>query len=410
MSADSIVILILGGFVGLYMAWNIGANDLANAMASAVGAKAITVKQAVVIAAILNFVGAAFIGAHVTETLRKGIIDSAVFGGDHIKMALALLAALFSASVWVFVATVFSMPVSTTHSIVGSLLGVGLLLGGAGAVKWWTVAAVVASWIISPFFACILGYGLFWFIRRRIMFAKRLLRAALRYSPILVGLAIFIVGLSFALKTPLGKKLGLGLGLSVLAAAGLAAAAALISYLVIRRLLLVRRVKSIEQMYRFLQVGTSSYVALSHGANDVANALGPMAGIFFALTQHTMSAQVPVPIWMLAIGGLGIGLGTLVMGRGVMTTLGERITTLTNTRGFSVDFAAASTVLFASKLGMPVSTTHAAVGGVLGVGLAGGLEAVDFRVIFKITVYWVITLPIAALSSIVTYLILRMFF
>jgi PiT family inorganic phosphate transporter len=410
MSTESIFILVIAGVVGFYMAWNIGANDLANAMASAVGAKAITVRQAVVIAAVLNFVGAAFIGAHVTETLRKGIIDSSIFGGDHIKMALALLAALFSASLWVFVATIFSMPVSTTHSIVGSLLGIGLLLGGADAVKWWTVAAVVISWVVSPFFACLLGYGIFWFIRRRIMFARRVLRAALSYSPYIVGLAFFIVGLSFVLKTPLGKKLGLGMGWGLLVSAGLGLVGAVGCYFLLRGLMLLRRVRSVEQMYRGLQVGTSSYVALSHGANDVANALGPMAGIFFALTQHTMSAQVPVPIWMLAVGGLGIGLGTLVMGRGVMTTLGERITVLTNTRGFSVDFAAASTVLFASKLGMPVSTTHAAVGGVLGVGLAGGLEAVDFRVIFKIMLYWVITVPIAALSSMVIYLILRIFF
>ncbi|MBU1741985.1 MAG: inorganic phosphate transporter, partial [Proteobacteria bacterium] len=219
MSAESITLLVIAGIVGLYMAWNIGANDLANAMASAVGAKAITVKQAVVIAAVLNFVGAAFIGAHVTETLRKGIIDQAVFGGDHIKMALALLAALFSASLWVFVATVFSMPVSTTDSIVGSLLGVGLLLGGAAAVKWWTVVAVVASWIISPFLASILGFGLFRIIQRRIMFAKKALHMGLRLSPYFVGLAFFIIGLSFALKTPLGKSLGLGMGWSVVASA-----------------------------------------------------------------------------------------------------------------------------------------------------------------------------------------------
>jgi len=410
MSAESIAILVIAGIVGFYMAWNIGANDVANSMASAVGAKAITLRQALIIAAILNFGGAALVGAHVTETLRKGIIDPELFGHDPTQMALALLAALFSASLWVFAATTFSMPVSTTHSIVGSLVGVGLLLGGTAAVKWWTVVGVVASWVISPFLACILAFLLFTFIQRRIMFLRRALRTALKLSPLFVGMTFFVVGMSLVHKTPLGKRLHLGLGWSILASLGLAAVTGFLGYLLIRRLVRRRRLRSVEDIFRGLQVMTSCYVAFSNGANDVANAMGPLAGIFFAVMHQTTSPKVAVPFWLLAAGGCGIALGVMMMGRRVIATMGERITTLTNTRGFAVDFAAATTVLVASKLGMPVSTTHSAVGGIVGVGLAGGFEAVDFRIIFRIMLYWVITLPVAAATSIVIYLILRIFF
>ena len=409
MSPEAISILILAGVVGFYMAWNIGANDVANSMASAVGAKAITLKQALIIAGILNFVGAAFLGASVTETLRKGIIDPSVMG-DPKTTALSLLAALLSASLWVFAATVFSMPVSTTHSIVGSLLGIGILHGGAGAVHWGKVIGVIGSWIISPLFSCIIAYTIFKIIQRKIVFKKGALRKALGYSPYLVGLTFFIVGMSFALKTPVGKKLGLGLLGSILAALCLAAVTGWIGFLIVRKLLKSRRLRSVEDVFRGLQVMTSSYVAMSQGANDVANAMGPLAGIFFATITQSVSAKVPVPWYLLALGGMGIAFGVMTMGRRVITTVGERITTLTNTRGFAVDFGAATTVLLASNLGLPVSTTHAAVGGIIGVGLARGIEAVDFRVVWKIMLYWVITLPIAAFTCVVIYKVLRLFY
>jgi PiT family inorganic phosphate transporter len=402
-------ILVLGFAAGLYMAWNIGANDVANGMASAVGAKAITLRQAVYIAGILDFVGAALIGSHVTSAIRKNIVDPSVLS-DPSTLSLGLLAALLAASFWVFFATWRQLPVSTTHSVVGAMIGFGLITGGLSVIRWGKVLLIVLSWIISPFFASLLAFLMFRFIRNRILSRPEMFVNALRWSPFFVGLTFFIIALSLMLKTPLGSRLGIGLGTGVLLSLGTAFVLGGIGRWIIQKTIFRRGEEGVEQVFRRLQVLTSCYVALAHGANDVANAMGPLAGIYIIYVTHGVSPEVPVPFFLLALGGFGIALGIVMWGYRVIETVGTRITTLTNTRGFSVDFGTATCVLIASKLGMPVSTTHAAVGAVVGVGLARGVDAVDFRVVWKICLYWVITLPVAALTCMIFYKLLEAFF
>jgi PiT family inorganic phosphate transporter len=402
-------ILILGIAAGLYMAWNIGANDVANAMAAPVGAKAITLRQAVFIAGILDFVGAVFIGSHVTSAIRKNIVDPSVLSDPH-TVALGLLAALLAASFWVFFATWRQLPVSTTHSVVGAMIGFGLITGGVAVIQWAKVLLIVLSWIVSPFIASLIAYLMFRFLRNRILSRPDMFVKALRWSPFFVGLTFFIIALSLMMKTPLGSSLGIGLGTGTLMSLGIAIALGGIGRLVIQKTIFQRGEEGVEQIFRRLQVLTACYVALAHGANDVANAMGPLAGIYIIYVTHAVSPEVPVPFFLLAFGGFGIALGVVTWGHRVIETVGMKITHLTNTRGFSVDFATATCVLVASKLGLPVSTTHAAVGAVVGVGLARGMDAVDFRVVGKICVYWVITLPVAALTCMLFYKLLETVF
>jgi PiT family inorganic phosphate transporter len=386
------------------MAWNIGANDVANSMASAVGAKAITVRQAVFIAGILNVVGAVFIGSHVTNTIRKGIISTEILADPHIAL-IGALSALLAAALWVSFATWKSLPVSTTHSIVGSMIGFGIMAGGFSVIKWSKLAAVVLSWVISPVFSLIIAFVMFKLIIKIILSKKDPFVWSLKLSPFFIGIAVFIVVLSFLFKTPLGKTLAMG----NLTALFLSLITAIIFGFGGRKLLsrFIRDKKAgAEAIFKRIQIGTSCYVALAQGANDVANAIGPLAVIYFLVKTGGVGAEVPVPAFLLLFGGIGIAFGISMAGARVMETVGKKITTLTNTRGFSVDFAAATTVLIASKMGLPVSTTHAAVGGVLGVGLARGLEAVNFRIIIKIMIYWVLTVPISAITSMIIFKIL----
>ncbi|MDP4857978.1 MAG: inorganic phosphate transporter [Desulfobacterales bacterium] len=403
-------VLIIGYIFGFYMAWNIGANDVANSMASAVGAKAITIRQALFIAGILNVVGAVFIGSHVTDTIRKGIVSTTVMADPHLAL-LGALSALLAASLWVSFATWRSLPVSTTHSIVGAMIGFGIVAGGFSVIQWGKLGAVMLSWIISPAFSLVIGYATFKAIVNLILSKQDPFQQALRLSPWFIGLAVFVVVLSFLFKTPLGSSLAIGTPSALLIAL---ASSGLLGYAGKR--LLVRFLSGLgqnggeEEVFRRIQIGTSCYVALAQGANDVANAVGPLAVIYFLVKTGGIGAKVAVPTFLLLFGGVGIACGIGMAGHRVMETIGTKITTLTNTRGFSVDFAAATTVLIASKLGLPVSTTHAAVGGVMGVGLARGLEAVNFRIIFQIIIYWVLTVPAAALTSIVIFKVLEYFF
>ena len=404
----TLTILILGIAAGIYMAWNIGANDVANGMASAVGAKAITLRQAVYIAGILDFVGATFIGSHVTSAIRNNIVDPSVLS-DPGTVALGLLATLLAAGFWVFFATWRQLPVSTTHSVVGAMIGFGLITGGVSVIQWPKVLLIVLSWIISPFFASLLAFLMFQFLRNRILSKPDMFVKALKWSPFFVGLTFFIIVLSFLLKTPLGSRLGIDVGTGTLISLGVAVGMGGIGRRIIQRTIFQRGEEGVEQIFRRLQVLTSCYVALAHGANDVANAMGPLAGIYIIYVTHAVSPEVPVPSFLLALGGVGIALGVVTWGYRVIETVGTKITTLTNTRGFSVDFGTATCVLIASKLGMPVSTTHAAVGAVVGVGLARGMDAVDFRVVWKICLYWVITLPVASLTCMIFYKLLEAF-
>jgi PiT family inorganic phosphate transporter len=399
-------ILVLGMAAGLYMAWNIGANDVANGMAAPVGAKAITLRQAVFIAGILDFAGAAFIGSHVTSAIRKNIVDPSILSDPH-TVSLGLLAALLAASFWVFYATWRQLPVSTTHSVVGAMIGFGLITGGVSVIRWAKVMLIVLSWIISPFLASLIAFLMFRFIRNRILSRPDMFVKALRWSPFFIGLTFFIIVLSFMLKTPMGSRLGIGTETGILMSFAIAVVTGGIGRWIIKKTIFKRGEEGVEEIFRRLQVLTACYVALAHGANDVANAMGPLAGIYIIYVTHSVSPEVPIPFFLLALGGFGIALGVVTWGHRVIETVGTKITTLTNTRGFSVDFATATCVLIASKLGLPVSTTHAAVGAVVGVGLAGGVDAVDFRVVWKICLYWVITLPVSALTCMIIYKLLE---
>ena len=391
------------------MAWNIGANDVANSMASAVGAKAITIRQAVFIAGILNLVGATFLGSHVTKTIRKGIVSTDILTDPHVAL-IGALAALLAAALWVSFATWKSLPVSTTHSIVGAMIGFGIMAGGFSVINWAKLGAVIASWVISPVFSMVISFCLFKIIVKVILVHKDAFVRAMRLSPVFVGLALLVVVLSFLFKTPLGKKLAVGMPAAVGIAIVLAAILGYIAKRILQRFVDPNNENGVEEIFRRIQIGTSCYVALAQGANDVANAIGPLAVIYFLVKTGSVGAKVPVPIFLLLFGGVGIACGIGMAGYRVMDTIGKKITTLTNPRGFSVDFAAATTVLVASKLGLPVSTTHAAVGGVLGVGFAGGIEAVNIGVVFRIILYWVLTVPAAAMTSIIIFKLLNLIF
>jgi inorganic phosphate transporter, PiT family len=396
------IILIVAYIFGFYMAWNIGANDVANSMATAVGAKAITIRQAIWIAAILNIVGAIFIGSHVTDMIRKGIVSTEVMS-DPRMVLIGALSALLAAALWVSFATWKSLPVSTTHSIVGAMIGFGLMAGGIDAIKWGNLGAVVLSWVISPLFSLIIGFILFKVIVLLVLSRRNALQAALSLSPYFIGITCFVAILSFLFKTPLGLRLSIETPAALLIACILGGAVGIVGRWLIKWFGMNKVGSGAEDIFRRIQIGTACYVALAQGANDVANAIGPLAVIYFLVKTGAVGGQVPVPVFLLLFGGVGIACGIWMAGGRVMSTLGTKITTMTNSRGFSVTFAAATTVLIASKLGLPVSTTHAAVGGVLGVGLARGLEAVNFGIVFQIMIYWVLTVPAAALTSMALY-------
>ncbi|WP_319470624.1 inorganic phosphate transporter [uncultured Pseudodesulfovibrio sp.] len=393
---------------GFLMAFNLGANDVANSMASAVGARAITVRQAVFIAGILNFVGAVFLGSHVTSTISKGIINPASIQDPKLIM-IGMFAALLAAAVWVLIATLTALPVSSTHSIVGAITGFGLVAGGPGVVNWLKMGGIVLSWIISPFFAATIAFLIFSHIRKYILNKRHFIVQAKKWAPIWVSFTVALLALSFLYKTPVGKSLHLHWAVSLGIAAFFCFLAWAGARFFVGRMILDEEegAEGVERVFRKMQVGTSCYVALSQGANDVANAIGPVAAIYLIAKEHQLLAKADVPMSMLILGGFGIAFGIALLGHKVMATVGGKITTLTNTRGFAVDFGAASTVLVASNMGLPVSTTHAAVGGVVGVGLARGFHAVDFRVLLRIVAYWVATVPIAALTSIIFFVLLK---
>ncbi len=406
---DIFFYLSLGG--GFLMAFNLGANDVANSMASAVGAKAISVKQAVFIASILNFMGAVFLGSHVTATVSKGIINPAHIADPKLIM-VGMFAALLAAGLWVLVATLTELPVSSTHSIVGAIMGFGLVAGGPEVINWRTMGGVVLSWIISPFAAATIAFLIFSHIRRTIFFSEQFIQQAKKWGPIWMGLTVSLVVLSFLYKTPAGKKLALSLPAAVTVTILVALGIWMLGRLCVQGITCGQGqtdegAEGVEKIFRKLQVGTSCYVALSQGANDVANAIGPVAAIYLIAREHQLLARAEIPLPVLILGGLGIALGIAVLGHKVMATVGNKITRLTNTRGFAVDFGAASTVLAASNMGLPVSTTHATVGAVVGVGLARGFSAVDFGVLGKIVIYWLLTVPLAAFTSIIIFQVLR---
>jgi len=375
-------------------------------MAPVVGAKAVTIRQAIFIAVILNVIGAVFIGAHVTNTIRKGIVSTDILTDPHLVL-IGALSAMLAASLWVNFATWKSLPVSTTHSIVGAMIGFGIVAGGFSVINWIKLAAVVLSWIISPLFSLVISYFLFKIILKLILSKKNAFIWSLKLSPFFIGSTVFIVVLSFLFKTPLGKNLSVKAPDALMIAFIIAFLFGFAGMKVLKRFVKESNPHGAEEIFRFIQIGTACYVALAQGANDVANAIGPLAVIYFLVKTGSVGATVPVPVFLLIFGGIGIACGIAMAGHRVMDTMGKKITALSNTRGFAVNFATATTVLVASKMGLPVSTTHAAVGGVMGIGLARGVEAVNLSIVYKIMLYWILTVPAAAVTSMVIFKILQ---
>ncbi len=396
-----------------YMAWNIGANDVANAMGTSVGSHAITMKQAVLLAAVFEFAGAFLVGGHVTNTVRKGIVSTEVFQASPEIFVLGMLSALLAAGVWLNLATFLGLPVSTTRSIIGAIVGFGLLVGGASAIHWGKLLSVVMSWVVSPLCGGLVGWITFTFIKRTVLTSWNPVRAARRVVPILIFPVAVILVLSMLYKGLKNLKLDVPFNQAFL----IALIAGVFAYFGMKILLgaKLRNVPrkradafdQVEKIFAYLQIGTACYVAFAHGANDVANAIGPFAAIVSVFKNGDLAMKVPVPMWVLALGGAGIVVGLGTWGYRVIETIGKKITSITPSRGFSAEFATATTVLVCSKLGLPVSTSHTLVGSVIGVGLARGMAALNLRVIRSIVNSWLITIPASAVVTVLIFQVLK---
>ena len=398
--------------VGVYMAWNIGANDVANAMGTSVGTGAITLRQAVVIAAIFEFAGAFLVGSNVTNTIRKGILDPGPFLQDPEALVRGMFAALVGAAVWLHIATHFGLPVSTTHSIIGAIIGFGILNAGFGAINYGVLGSVVGSWFLSPVMGGLISFTMFTYIRRTILTARDPREAIQGKDLYLMAMVFAVLTLSIIYKGLKNLKLDLpvweAIGIALLSGAVLGT----LGSWTIRKYLIrgVEGVEYAERVFRWLQIVTAAYVAFAHGANDVANAIGPLAVVVAGIRGAIVSLSVPVPLWLLGLGGVGIVVGIATYGKRVIETIGKKITDMTPSSGFSATFGAATTVLLFSKLGMPISTTHTLVGSVIGVGLARGISALNLGMIWTILKSWVATIPIAAGITILVDLLLRWVF
>jgi PiT family inorganic phosphate transporter len=408
-NADTFI-LGLATLVGLYMAVNIGGNDLANAMGTSVGSGALTMKQAVVLSMVLNLLGATLAGGHVTSTIAKGMINPSLLKDSPQVLMLGMFAALLAAGIWVQVATHLGLPVSTTHSIVGAVVGFGVLAVGFGAVSWGKIGTIAASWVISPVAGGLIGGAIFYASHRMILTADEPYRAAQRLGPWLLSVVFLVVILSVIYKGLKNLHLDLGLLEALTIGVPVSVAAGFAGRLTLSRLgkpdcrwIRGDESEKVECVFGYLQIITACYVAFAHGANDVANAVGPLAAIYAIVQTKTVVGQVDVPVWMLAIGGAAVGGGLLAFGGQVIQTIGKRITEITPVRGFSAEFGAATTILVCSWLGLPISTTHVLVGSVIGVGFMRGMGVLDLRVVRNILYSWVITLPFTIVLAMILF-------
>lgn len=412
----AILLLVIATAFCAYMAWNIGANDVANAMGTSVGSKALTLRGAIIIAAVFEFCGAVFVGSRVTDTIRRGMVDTERFTADPLLLVYGMLAALLAAAVWLNIATKYGLPVSTTHAIVGAVTGFGIVAGGWASIQWDTMAKIAMSWIISPLSGGIMAFALFMFLNRKIVNASDPFRALRFHVPILVFIVVTVIGVALVHEGLASLHLPITLAQSV----GLAAAVGLPAALAVRVLLirttknrspkLLNRFNFIEHVFKYLQILTACYVAFAHGSNDVANAVGPYAAVVSILRGDSVTATTPVPTWILGMGGVGIVVGLATYGYKVIETIGRKITELTPSRGFAAEFGTATTVLVCSNLGLPISTTHTLVGAVIGIGFARGISALDFRIVRNIFSSWFITLPATMAISVVLFLAFRYMF
>jgi len=447
------VVLIAAIAVGLYMAWNIGANDVANAMGTSVGSGALTVRQAIVLAGIFEFCGALVVGGAVAETIRKGIVDIDVLrrsasvsgrcpsaaptsgpgGGQadlsmqakttaglsaaaeealRTKVMLGMLSSLLAAALWLNVATFFGQPVSTTHAIIGAVVGFAVIEAGPGSVIWPKMGKIAASWVISPVVGGAVAFLIYRCIRRYILRNRDPVAMARRAVPLCFGLVVFVLAISVLIKVFHVDLTASDLFLFVPLALVLAMATVVIARLVLwrrdrnRQYPPEERYQVVEKWFGRIQPINACYKAFAHGANDVANAIGPLAAIVHMASGGALGSKAPVPLWLLVLGGGGIVVGLATYGYKVMEAVGKKITEITPTRGFGAEFATASTVLVCSVMGLPISTTFVLVGAVMGVGLARGFGAIDLRVIRRIFASWLITIPVSAVFAAVIYKLL----
>jgi len=408
-----IVYIVLAAMFGMFMAWGIGANDVANAMATSVGSKALTIKQAILVAAVFEFLGAVLAGGEVTDTVRKGIVDTDRLAGSPELLVYGMLAALLAAGTWLFIASRNGWPVSTTHSIVGAIVGFAAAGIGVDAVQWGKVGEIVMSWVISPLTAGFIAFLIYQSVQRLILRHDDPLAQAKLYVPVYMFFAAFTITLVTILKGL--KHVGLNISLidSYFLATAIAVGIALIGAIAIRRIEPDKKAEkhqhfyTVERVFGILMVVTACGMAFAHGSNDVANAIGPLAAVISIAQNGVITAKSTLPIWVLMLGGGGIVIGLATYGRHVIATVGKKITQLTPSRGFAAELAAATTIVIASGTGMPISTTHTLVGAVLGVGLARGIEAIDLRVVARILVSWVVTIPAGALLAIVFFFVFK---
>jgi len=408
------VFMVLAVIFGLYMTWGIGANDVANAMGTSVGSGAITVKQAILIAAVFEFAGAFIAGGNVTSTIRKGIVDPSGIADQPEILVFGMLAALLAAAIWLMIASWRGWPVSTTHSIVGALVGFAIAGIGTDAVHWGKIGVIVASWVISPALGGLIAYMLMMSIRKFILNTENPFDSARKWGPAYVFLLGFVISLVTLFKGLKHLKLELSVPMSFLAATVFGLIVAFIGWRLMRKIKLDPEADrdyhfaSVEKLFAPMMIFSACSMAFAHGSNDVANGIGPLAAVASVIGSGGEIAQKSeLPMWILILGGGGIVIGLATLGYRVMATIGTKITELTPTRGFSAELAAAATVVLASRTGLPVSTTHILVGAVIGVGLARGMGAIDLRMIGKIVISWIVTLPAGGILAALIFFTLK---
>ncbi|MDP6574029.1 MAG: anion permease [Rhodospirillales bacterium] len=408
------IFLIIAIVFGLFMTWGIGANDVANALGTSVGSGALNVKTAIAVAAIFEFLGALLAGQHVTRTIRKGIIDPGGIESTPEVLVYGMLAALLAAAIWLLIASIKGWPVSTTHSIVGAIVGFGIVGIGFDSVQWSKIGSIVASWVVSPVLGGAAAFVLMMSLQRLILDTPTPLRNAHKWAPVYLFLVGFVVSLVTLIKGLKHLKLELDFTGSLILSVLIGLAVLAVGKARIRRVGVddttdqVSQHERVEKIFAPMIIFTACAMAFAHGSNDVANGIGPLAAVYGLVQSGGEVAQKSaVPIWILVLGGAGIVLGLATYGYRVMQTIGRKITDLTPTRAFCATISAALTVILASRIGLPVSTTHIAVGAVIGVGLARGIAALNLAVVTRIIVSWITTLPVAGVLAAIIFFTLK---
>ena len=406
--------LITGCVFGFFMAWGIGANDVANAMGTSVGARALTLFQAILVACIFEFAGAYLAGGEVTSTIRKGIIDPNILSGSPDLLIYGMLSSLLAAGLWLLIASYYGWPVSTTHSIVGAIVGFAAVGISINAVEWNKVTTIASSWVVSPLLAGTISFLIFKSVQILILDTDDPFAKAKKYVPGYMFLVGFIISMVTFLKGLKHVGFDLSFQQSIIFSTAFGIVIALLGIAFLRRVENVSKQRGdvvfdgVERVFAVLMVFTACAMAFAHGSNDVANAVGPLAAVASIVQSGgEIAAASVLPWWILLLGGSGIVAGLIMLGYRVIETVGKNITELTPSRGFAAELAAATTVVLASGTGLPISTTHTLVGAVLGVGLARGISAVNAGVVGRILLSWIITLPVGAGLSIIIFFVFK---